>query len=67
MELINNEFYIRNLPAAQICQEFGTPLYVYDAETIKEQLQRFRRAFGPETEVKYAAKAFAAYRTSNTS
>ncbi len=42
----------------QAAAEFGTPLYVYHAEKIKEQYQRLLNAFnGTDTRFFYAAKA----------
>jgi len=41
--------------------EFGTPLYVYDEETIRRNCRAFRAEFDralPGTEVQYAAKAY---------
>src|SRR6266513_4168867 len=42
----------------QIANEFGTPLYVYHAEKIKEQYNRLQTAFSAsDTKFFYAAKA----------
>jgi diaminopimelate decarboxylase len=42
----------------QLADEFGTPLYVYHAERIKEQYERLLHAFaGTDTRFFYAAKA----------
>jgi diaminopimelate decarboxylase len=38
-------------------KEFGTPLYVYDAESIKNQYQKLVGAFSRKTRFFYAAKA----------
>jgi hypothetical protein len=49
---------IQGLSVADIIKEFGTPLYLYDAEKIIQQLQRLKNAFSEnEVKVKYAAKA----------
>jgi diaminopimelate decarboxylase len=49
---------IQGLSIASIAQEFGTPVYVYDAEKIVQQLQNLKNAFsGNEVKIKYAAKA----------
>src|SRR5688572_6787095 len=43
---------------AKIAEEFGTPLYVYDADRIKEQYNKLTIAFnGTETVFFYACKA----------
>ena len=39
-------------------KEFGSPLYVYDTETIKRQYERLRKTFsGIKLKIKYACKA----------
>jgi len=58
MELVNNTYRIQDLDVADICKEFGTPLYVYDAEKIIHQLRSIKSAFrDTDVKVKYAAKA----------
>jgi diaminopimelate decarboxylase len=50
--------HIQGLAIADMAQEFGTPLYVYDAEKIVHQLQSLKNAFSEnEVKIKYAAKA----------
>ena len=47
--------------AVELAAEFGTPLYVYDVRTIREQCSVFRSAFSaeyPDSAVLYASKAF---------
>ncbi|BDD07273.1 diaminopimelate decarboxylase [Aureibacter tunicatorum] len=58
MKRVDNHFEIQGIKVDKICQEFGTPLYVYDADTIVGQLSKFRKAFeGVDFKVKYACKA----------
>lgn len=58
MELINGTYRIQNLDVAEICKEFGTPLYVYDADKIVAQLKSLKNAFSDtDLKIKYAAKA----------
>ena len=58
MELKNNTYRIQGLKIKDIAAEFGTPLYVYDAEKIVSQLQTIKNAFSNQNlRVKYAAKA----------
>lgn len=58
MELTNGTYTIQGLHVADICKEFGTPLYVYDASKIIEQLKSLKNAFSDtEVRIKYAAKA----------
>jgi diaminopimelate decarboxylase len=43
---------------AAIAEEFGTPVYVYDAGTIRRQYERLSKAFsGVTLKIKYACKA----------
>lgn len=58
MELENNNYVIQGIPVQQIVEEFGTPLYVYDAEKISKQYNKLFNAFkGVDLKLKYAAKA----------
>lgn len=47
---------LRGVSFEFLAEKFGTPLYVYDADTIKAQIQSLRSAFR-EIHIKYAAKA----------
>ena len=51
---------MKNSELAFLAQEFGTPLYVYDAEKIKSQYLRLQKAFdgGKNLRINYAVKAF---------
>lgn len=43
---------------ADICRQFGTPLYIYDAERIITQVESLKKAFeGTDLKIKYASKA----------
>src|SRR6185503_11876565 len=47
--------------ARDLATEFGTPLYVYDVQTLREQCARFLGSFRaeyPDCDVLYASKAF---------
>lgn len=58
MEIENGCYRIQGLDVRAICREFGTPLYVYDADHIAGQLRYFKAAFsGTPARVKYACKA----------
>ncbi|MCG8390645.1 MAG: diaminopimelate decarboxylase [Cytophagales bacterium] len=58
MELKNNVYKIQGINVKDIAKEFGTPLYVYDAEKIINQLQTLKNAFSNQNvKIKYAAKA----------
>ncbi len=58
MKLNNNRFSTQNVDLLQVAENFGTPLYIYDAESIKSQYTKLINAF-PKTKIKlkYAAKA----------
>lgn len=58
MELHNGAYHIQGLDPLDICKEFGTPLYVYDANKISKQIQNLKNAFSDnDVKIKYAAKA----------
>ena len=47
--------------AVELAREFGTPLYVFDEDTLRHQCREFQsqfRARYPDTVVAYAAKAY---------
>ncbi len=58
MQLINNQYQIQGVNVLDICGEFGTPLYVYDADKIVTQYKSLQKAFeGVNLRIKYATKA----------
>lgn len=58
MELTNSTYMIQGMPVEEICVEFGTPLYVYDASKIIGQVKSLKGAFSEaDVRIKYAAKA----------
>ncbi len=58
MQLIKNRYSLGGVDLLETAQTFGTPLYVYDAETINQQYTKLVSAF-PEIKLKlkYACKA----------
>jgi diaminopimelate decarboxylase len=58
MQFNKNRYSLGGVDLLETAQTFGTPLYVYDAETIKRQYEKLVSAF-PEVKlkVKYACKA----------
>ena len=50
--------FIGTTSLLDVAKEYGTPLYVYDWEHVKENIAHFTDSFGPETLFRYAAKAF---------
>ena len=50
--------YIGETSLLDVVKEYGTPLYVYDWEHLKANIDHFSEAFGSDTLFRYAAKAF---------
>ena len=58
MQSESHPFAIGGVPATELVETHGTPLYVYDGQKIVAQLQTLQRAFtGVTLRLKYAAKA----------
>jgi diaminopimelate decarboxylase len=58
MELKNNQFYVGNVSLESIAEQYGTPVYVYDANTIIDKYAKLKNAFSPvNVKLKYACKA----------
>lgn len=58
MELVNGQYEIDGIPVLDICREYGTPLYVYDAAVIERQYNKLKNAFaGRNMKINYACKA----------
>jgi diaminopimelate decarboxylase len=58
MQLSQGTYKVQDLSLLSIANEFGTPVYVYDAEKIVHQLKTIRSAFSNcDVKIKYAAKA----------
>lgn len=58
MELVNGRYCMQGVDLIALSEEFGTPLYVYDAEKIKSQFNRLKDAFsGSNVKIKYACKS----------
>lgn len=58
MELVNNQYQVGGLNLIDVCKEFDTPLYVYDAHKIEEQYNKLLNAFSKvDVRINYACKA----------
>lgn len=58
MELNGNQFTIQGVGVEEICNKFGTPVYVYDASKIVTQIESLKKAFsGTQLKIKFATKA----------
>jgi diaminopimelate decarboxylase len=58
MELKDGSYCIQNVKVLDIAEQFGTPVYVYDAEKIVQQFKNLNTAFSnAAVKIKYAIKA----------
>jgi len=58
MQLSNQRYTIQGVDVLAIADEFGLPVYVYDADKIIEKIGLLRSSFsGVNLKIKYAAKA----------
>ncbi|MFC3809827.1 diaminopimelate decarboxylase [Lacihabitans lacunae] len=58
MHLANNQYVIQNTPVLDLCNEFETPLYVYDGSKIEEKVNILKSTFSDvNMKIKYACKA----------
>src|SRR5882724_7668147 len=46
MHFENGSLHIGSISTIDLADRFGTPLYVYDAAVIRQQVENLRRAFG---------------------
>ncbi len=55
---VTNARTVQGVDLLEICQKFGTPVYVYDADKIIRQINKLKSAFeGVNFKIKYAAKS----------
>ena len=58
MELTNDAYYAGGVRLTEVALQFGTPVYVYNADKIISQYKRLKHAFEPlDIKIKYACKA----------
>ena len=58
MELVDGRYCIQGVDLEQLTEEYGTPLYIYDANKIKAQFDRLNSAFGSvDLKIKFACKS----------
>ena len=58
MTVSKDRYFIQNQDVLELCQYFGTPLYVYDGAKIEEKVNALKDAFsGVKMKIKYACKA----------
>ncbi|MBL9079912.1 MAG: alanine racemase [Planctomycetes bacterium] len=51
------ELVLGGMPARDLAQRFGTPLYVFDAAVLARRVARVRAALGPRVELLWSVKA----------
>ena len=49
--------HIGGVPYSELIREYGSPLYVYDAQILRGNFDLVRDAFGDRVEILYALKA----------
>lgn len=52
-----NEFQVQGLPISEIAAEYGTPLYVYDADVLRDVYQGLRDRMHPAVDIFLSLKA----------
>ncbi|MEH0155251.1 diaminopimelate decarboxylase [Limibacter armeniacum] len=58
MKLNNGRYEMQGVDLLEVCNEFGTPVYVYDADRIVAQIEKLRGSFSDiQVKLKYAMKA----------
>ncbi|HYC85208.1 MAG TPA: diaminopimelate decarboxylase [Chryseosolibacter sp.] len=58
MELSEGSYKVQGISLVSLARQFGTPVYVYDADKIVHQLKTLKGAFSnTDVRIKYAAKA----------
>ncbi len=59
MQLVGNQYEIQGINPIGLCEKYGTPLYVYDAQVIENQYNKLKSAFGDikSLRVNFAMKA----------
>ncbi|MFK7925270.1 MAG: diaminopimelate decarboxylase [Bacteroidia bacterium] len=58
INLVDNRYQIQGQDVLELCERFGSPLFVYDADTIKAKYEQMTQAFaGLPHKIKYPVKA----------
>jgi diaminopimelate decarboxylase len=53
----DTEFQVQGIPVSELAAEFGTPLYVYDADVLRSVYQRLRELLHPGVDILFSLKA----------
>ena len=55
---VEGQYLIQNQKPSELLETYGSPLYVYDAQKIEEQINKMKKAFEPlDVKLKFACKA----------
>ncbi|AEW96632.1 MULTISPECIES: type III PLP-dependent enzyme [Streptomycetaceae] len=54
---MTTEFHVQGVPVSRLAEEFGTPLFVYDAEVLRTVYRSLRDRLHPAVDVFYSLKA----------
>ncbi|MFI0367306.1 type III PLP-dependent enzyme [Actinomadura sp. 1N219] len=54
---MTREFQVQGIPVSDLADEFGTPLFVYDGEVLRDRFQGLRDRLHPAMEIFYSLKA----------
>jgi diaminopimelate decarboxylase len=58
IQLQNGTYHIGGIPVQQLCEEYGTPVYVYDTAIMERQYNLLKNSFSDaNTKIKFAVKA----------
>ncbi|WNJ21524.1 diaminopimelate decarboxylase [Pontibacter sp. G13] len=58
MQLEDGQYRIQGLDVLEICEQFGSPLFIYDADMIRYKYEKMVKAFdGLNCKIKYPVKA----------
>ncbi|MGE3354852.1 MAG: alanine racemase, partial [Planctomycetota bacterium] len=52
-----DQLHIGGLPARELLERFGSPLYAYDADVLRRRVAAVRAALGPRVDLLYSIKA----------
>ncbi len=58
LQLKNNQYFIGDVAAQELCNAYGTPLYVYNTEVMQAQYDKLKNAFpNLDVHINFACKA----------
>ena len=63
--MINNHLYLRELDINSIAKKYGTPIYLYDLNYVRNRVAQLRKLFNKNINIYYAVKANYSYNILN--